>query len=84
MTNKTYPWILIDKANMAKIQHRFHNAESVAYAMMKSGTIQYRNFNEFVVIKNESVIVNLADLMEGIGGDYVAVHSKVKEILENA
>lgn len=84
MIAKKYPWILIDKTNMPQCKHRFHSAESVAFAMMKSGTIYYRNFNEFIVIKNESVIVDLVSLMAGIGGDAVFIHSKVKQILENS
>ena len=84
MIKKTYPWILIDKTNMGKFHHRFHNSESVAFAMMKSGTIAYRNFNEFIVIKNESVVVDLVNLMAGIGGDYTSIHAKVKTFLEEA
>lgn len=84
MIAKKYPWILIDKTNMSQFKFRFHNAESVAFAMMKSGAIEYRNFNEFIVIKNESVVVDLVSPMAGIGGDAVFIHSKVKQILENS
>jgi len=84
MIAKKYPWILIDKTNMSQCKHRFHNVESVSFAMMKAGTINYRNFNEFIVIKNESVIVDLVSLMAGIGGGAVFIHSKVKQILEKA
>jgi hypothetical protein len=84
MITKTYPWILIDKANMSKVSAKFRNTESVAFAMMKSGTICYRNFNEFIVIKNESTIIDLASLMNGVGGDAISIHNKLKKILENS
>lgn len=84
MITKTYQWILIDKANMTSLKCKFYNAESVAFAMMKKGTLNYRKFSEFVVIKNESVIVDLENGMRGIGGDVVSVHSAVKQFLENA
>ena len=84
MINKKYPWILIDKNNMKEFKSKFLNTESVAFAMMKSGTLNYRKFSDFVIIKNESVIVDLENLMAGIGGDAVSIHSKVKQFLENA
>jgi hypothetical protein len=84
MIDRKYTWIVIDKTNMKNVNHRFHNTESVAYTMMKSGTINYRNFSEFIIIKNETKIVDLTSLMQGIGGDAVSIHSKVKSFLENA
>ena len=84
MITKTYPWILIDKTNMTKFRWKFFDTESVAFAMMKSGTINYRNFHEFIIIKNESIVVDLAKKMEGIGGDSVSIHKKVKEFLNAA
>jgi hypothetical protein len=84
MINKTYPWILIDKANMGKLRLHFHNSESVAYAMMKSGTIRYRDFSEFIIIKNEKEIVDLKSKMAGVGGDAISIHNKVTNILETA
>lgn len=84
MIKKIYPWILIDKANMSKVGFKFHNSESVAFAMMKSGTIRYRDFDEFIIIKNESQVINLKEKMVGVEGDENFIHSKVKAILENA
>ena len=84
MITKTYQWILIDKTNMSGFKHLFRNMESVAFAMMKSGSRNYRNFNEFIIIKNESTVIDLTKLMEGIGGDSVSIHAKVKQFLENA
>ena len=83
MINKTYPWILIDKTNMKSLNHRFRNTESVAFAMMKNG-LQYRDFSEFVIIKDEKTVVDLYKSMEGIGGDIISIHAKVMEFLEAA
>jgi hypothetical protein len=69
---------------MAQFKSKFHNTESVAFAMMKKGTLNYRKFSDFIIIKNESVIVDLENLMKGIGGDVVSVHTAVKRFLENA
>lgn len=84
MIDKTYPWILIDKADMGGLRHRFHNTESVAFAMLKSGTLLYRNFSEFLIIKNEKTIVDLSKAMRGFGGDIASIHREVLEVLENA
>jgi hypothetical protein len=80
MIKKRYPWILIDKANMSKTQHRFSSVESVAFAMMKSGTLVYRDFSEFIVIKDEMKVVDLSALTRGC--DAVSFHAKVKKLLE--
>lgn len=84
MIKKTYPWIVIDKANMSKIDYHCKNAKQVAYAIMKSGTIRFRDFSEFVVIKDESKVIDLVTLTMGIGGDSPAVYYAVVDILEQA
>lgn len=69
---------------MRTIRHRFFNEESVAFAMMKSGTINYRNFSEFIIIKDEKIVVDLSTLMQGIGGDAAFIHARVMEFLKTA
>lgn len=84
MIKKVYPWILIDKTNMSRLNKEFKRAENLCFAMMKSGAMKYRDFSEFIIIKNESKIIDLKKEMEGVGGDIVSIHNKVKNILENA
>jgi len=68
---------------MSKVRHDFQRPESVAFAMMKMNgmTPYYRDFSEFIVIKNESEIIDFAARMEGVGGDTASIHRKVLSIL---
>ena len=81
MIKRKYKWILIDKADMRAVKTKFRDAESVCFAMMNSGTIRYRDFSEFILIKNESEVVDIAGKMAGIGGDMCNIHKKVLSIL---
>jgi hypothetical protein len=88
MIKKTYPWIIIDKANMSKVDHHCNSAAQVAMAMMKGkkGTfsLAFRDFSQFVVIKDEEKVIDLVTLTKGLGGDSLSIYHKVKAILEQA
>lgn len=78
MINKTYPFIVINKNNMTKLDH-FRNADLCSLFLCCD------NFNpdNWVVIKDEKTVVNLSDL-KTVGCGICGYKRKIQEALEKA
>lgn len=76
---KVYPFIVINKSNMRTLEH-YKDSRSVANLMYDPKTGGVKDFNNYIFIKNEAVIIDTSSMV-GIGGDVFSIINRFYNLL---
>lgn len=76
---KIYPFIVINKSNMRTLEH-YKDSRSVADLMYDTKTGGVKDFNNYIFIKNEVVIIDTSSMV-GIGGDTISIIHRFNNLL---
>lgn len=77
---KTYPYIVIDKGNMTKLEH-YNTSEEVARRIYPRTNNKITD--NFIIIKDENRVVDLSEIKH-YTADSISVYNRLKVIIDDA